>query len=60
MSNIFKCEETMPDTTEFSVGPRLAAGDLDRGMADVPHPPRNQQMATQNIERPRRGHEVMK
>ena len=58
MTNIFKCEETMPDTTEFCVAPRLAAQDRDRGMADVPHPPRNQRMATVSVERPRRGHEV--
>ncbi len=58
MSNIFKSDETMPDTTEFCVGPRLAAQDRDRGMADVSHPTYTQKMSTKHVERPRYGHDV--
>jgi len=59
MGNIFKCEETMPVSgAEIAVGPRLAAQERDRGMADVSGSQRNSTMSTRNTERPRRGHEV--
>ena len=61
MGNIFKCDETMPASgAEICVGPRLAAQERDRGMADVSGSQRNSTMSTRNVDRPRRGHEVMK